>query len=74
MRCGILAAKLWHMTLYLAATPSANDIFNIGSEQAHSWNEVAAAALFASLGVSPRIEYIEMPEGIGGQPSGKVRL
>jgi ADP-L-glycero-D-manno-heptose 6-epimerase len=54
------------MTLYLASTPSANGIFNIGSGQAYSWNEMAAA-LFRALGVSPRIEYIEMPEAIRGQ-------
>lgn len=54
------------MTLYLAATPSANGIFNIGSGQAHSWNELATA-LFAALGMMPRIKYIEMPEAIRGQ-------
>ena len=51
------------MTLYLAATPAANGIFNIGSGQAHSWNELARA-VFAALGRPPRIEYIEMPEAI----------
>jgi ADP-L-glycero-D-manno-heptose 6-epimerase len=54
------------MTLYLAATASAQGIFNLGSGQAHSWNEVARA-LFAALGLPPRIEYIEMPESIRGQ-------
>jgi len=51
------------MTLYLAATPSANGIFNVGSGQAHSWNELARA-LFAALNLPPRIEYIEMPDAI----------
>jgi ADP-L-glycero-D-manno-heptose 6-epimerase len=54
------------MTLYLAANPSAQGIFNLGSGQAHSWNELAWA-LFAALGLPPRIEYIEMPEAIRGQ-------
>jgi ADP-L-glycero-D-manno-heptose 6-epimerase len=54
------------MTLYLAATPSASGIFNIGSGQAHSWNELARA-LFAALGLPPRIEYIEMPAAIRAQ-------
>ena len=54
------------MTLFLAATPSANGIFNIGSGQAHSWNELARA-LFAALGLPSRIEYIEMPEAIRAQ-------
>jgi ADP-L-glycero-D-manno-heptose 6-epimerase len=52
-----------NMTLHLAATPAAVGIFNIGSGQAHSWNELARA-VFAALGRPPRIEYIEMPEAI----------
>jgi ADP-L-glycero-D-manno-heptose 6-epimerase len=51
------------MTLYLAAAPAAHGLFNIGSGQAHSWNELARA-VFAALGQPPRIEYIEMPEAI----------
>ena len=54
------------MTLHLAATPPAHGIFNIGSGQAHSWNDLARA-LFAALGLPPRIEYIEMPEAIRAQ-------
>ena len=54
------------MTLYLAAAPAAHGIFNIGSGQAHSWNELARA-VFAALGLPPRIEYIEMPEAIREQ-------
>lgn len=51
------------MTLHLAASPAANGIFNLGSGEAHSWNELARA-LFAALGREPRIEYIEMPDAI----------
>jgi ADP-L-glycero-D-manno-heptose 6-epimerase len=51
------------MTLHLAANPTANGIFNIGSGKAHSWNELALA-VFAALGREPRIQYIEMPESI----------
>jgi ADP-L-glycero-D-manno-heptose 6-epimerase len=54
------------MTLYLAATPSACGIFNIGSGQAHSWSELARA-VFSALGLPPRIEYIEMPQAIRAQ-------
>jgi ADP-L-glycero-D-manno-heptose 6-epimerase len=54
------------MTLHLAATPSAAGIFNIGSGQARTWNELAHA-LFAALGLPPRIEYIEMPAAIRAQ-------
>lgn len=51
------------MTLYLAANPAANGIFNIGSGRAHTWNELAHA-VFAALRCEPKIEYIEMPEAI----------
>jgi ADP-L-glycero-D-manno-heptose 6-epimerase len=51
------------MTLHLAANPAANGIFNIGSGQARSWNDLARA-VFAALGREPHIEYIDMPEAI----------
>jgi ADP-L-glycero-D-manno-heptose 6-epimerase len=51
------------MTLDLAANPAANGIFNIGSGEARTWNDLARA-VFAALGREPRIEYIEMPESI----------
>ena len=51
------------MTLHLAANPAANGIFNIGSGQPRTWNDLARA-VFAALGREPRIEYIDMPESI----------
>jgi ADP-L-glycero-D-manno-heptose 6-epimerase len=51
------------MTLYLAANPTANGIFNIGAGVARTWNELARA-VFAALGREPRIEYIDMPVSI----------
>jgi|HubBroStandDraft_2_1064218.scaffolds.fasta_scaffold17158_2 ADP-L-glycero-D-manno-heptose 6-epimerase len=51
------------MTLHLAANPSANGIYNIGSGGARTWNDLARA-VFAALGREPRIEYIDMPETI----------
>lgn len=54
------------MTLHLAATPGANGLFNVGSGEAHSWNQLARA-VFAALGREPRIEYIEMPETLRGK-------
>ena len=49
------------MTLHLAENEAALGLFNIGAGQAHTWNELAHS-IFAALGLSPRIEYIEMPE------------
>jgi len=51
------------MTLFLAESSAANGIFNIGSGQAHSWNELAAA-IFGAMDREPRIEYVDMPEAI----------
>jgi ADP-L-glycero-D-manno-heptose 6-epimerase len=52
-----------NMTLHLTANPAANGIFNIGSGEARTWNDLARA-VFAALGREARIEYIEMPESI----------
>jgi ADP-L-glycero-D-manno-heptose 6-epimerase len=54
------------MTLHLASNLNAHGIFNIGSGQTHTWNEVAGA-VFAALGRVPKIEYIEMPPSIRDQ-------
>jgi ADP-L-glycero-D-manno-heptose 6-epimerase len=51
------------MTLRLAENPAANGIFNIGSGEARTWNDLARA-VFVALGREPRIEYIDMPETI----------
>jgi ADP-L-glycero-D-manno-heptose 6-epimerase len=49
------------MTAYLARTPTANGLFNIGAGAARSWNDLARA-VFAALERPARIEYIPMPE------------
>jgi ADP-L-glycero-D-manno-heptose 6-epimerase len=49
------------MTLHLAAAKAVGGLFNLGSGEAHTWNELARA-VFAALGREPRIEYVEMPE------------
>jgi len=51
------------MTLHLAATPRASGLFNIGSGQARTWNDLANA-VFAALNRKPNIQFIEMPEAI----------
>ncbi len=50
------------MTLFLAES-DAGGLFNIGSGEARTWNELANA-VFAALGKEPRIRYVEMPEEI----------
>jgi ADP-L-glycero-D-manno-heptose 6-epimerase len=48
---------------HFICNPQKTGIFNIGSGRARSWNDVAKA-LFSALAMEPRIEYIEMPEGL----------
>ena len=49
--------------MFFMENPKINGIFNLGTGQAHSWNELANA-LFLALGRTPQIEYIEMPENL----------
>ena len=51
---------------YCMVNTEVNGIFNVGSGKAHSWNELALA-LFDAMGVSPRIEYIDMPQRLRGK-------
>lgn len=51
------------MTLFLAATPRAKGLFNIGSGGARSWVDLANA-VFAALKQKPNIQFIEMPLAI----------
>jgi ADP-L-glycero-D-manno-heptose 6-epimerase len=41
--------------------PEVNGIFNVGTGQAQSWNDLAAA-LFLAVGKPLKIEYVDMPE------------
>jgi ADP-L-glycero-D-manno-heptose 6-epimerase len=51
------------MTLHLAATSSANGLFNLGSGRAHTWVELARA-IFAAMEREPVIDFIDMPEAL----------
>ena len=46
---------------YLYKNPDKTGIFNLGTGQAHSWNELAQA-MFKALGKKENIQYIDMPE------------
>lgn len=43
-----------------------NGIFNLGTGNAHTWNDLANA-VFKALKLEPNIEYIDMPTEISGQ-------
>ena len=38
-----------------------NGIYNVGTGRARTWNDLALA-VFSAMDISPRIEYIDMPE------------
>ncbi len=49
------------MTLHLAETPSAHGLLNIGCGRSATWLELTGA-VFAALGTTPQVDFIEMPE------------
>jgi len=51
------------MTLFFAEHPEANGIYNIGTGQARTWNDLAEA-VFRAMGKETCIEYIPMPESL----------
>lgn len=51
---------------WLLNTPTCNGIFNIGTGQARTWNELASA-VFHAMNITPNITYIPMPESIQNQ-------
>jgi len=48
---------------YFYTHPKIKGIYNIGTGQARTWNDLAGA-IFSALGMKPVIEYIEMPAAI----------
>lgn len=54
------------VTLHFLENRDVNGLFNCGTGNARSWNDLADA-VFAAMGAAPRIEYVEMPEAIRNQ-------
>jgi len=54
------------MTLFFLDNPKINGLFNIGTGNAHSWNDMVKA-VFAAMDKKPNIEYIDMPDSIRNQ-------
>lgn len=68
------------VVLWLLANPQVSGLFNVGTGQARSFDDLARA-LFAALGREPQVEYIEMPETLRDKyqyftqaPMDKLRL
>jgi ADP-L-glycero-D-manno-heptose 6-epimerase len=54
------------ITLWFLDNPKVGGIFNVGTGQASTWNDLVNA-VFAAMGKSPNIEYIDMPDSIRNQ-------
>jgi ADP-L-glycero-D-manno-heptose 6-epimerase len=54
------------MTLFFYDNPDVSGIYNLGAGAARSWNDLAKA-VFAAMGKSPNIEYIDMPDSVRNQ-------
>lgn len=54
------------MTLFFMENENVSGIFNIGTGQTRTWNDLAKAT-FAALNIPENIEYIDMPENLKGK-------
>ena len=54
------------MTLFFLDNPDVSGLFNIGTAQPRTWNDLVKA-VFAAMGKTPQIEYIDMPDSIKNQ-------
>ncbi len=51
------------VVLFFMDHPDQSGIFNVGTGQARTWNDLAVA-LFAGVGQTPKISYMDMPESL----------
>jgi len=54
------------VTLFCGENPGASGLFNCGTGEARSWNDLAKA-VFTAMGLEPNIDYIEMPAELRGK-------
>lgn len=66
MRDFVYVKDVVDVIMFFLEHPHINGIFNVGSGQARSWNDLASA-LFAAVGKVPDIEYIDMPDVLRGK-------
>ncbi len=55
-----------NMTLFFLDNSQLNGLFNIGTSEPRTWNDLVIA-VFVGMGRRPNIEYIEMPDSIHNQ-------
>lgn len=54
------------LTVWFAAQPEVNGIFNVGTGEANDWNRLISA-IFKALELEPNIHYVPMPEHLKGK-------
>jgi len=54
------------MTFFFLDNPHLGGLYNVGTGEARTWNDLAIA-VFAAMGKKPNIEYIDMPDSIRNQ-------
>ena len=59
----VLAVCLWFFQQWRSATPAASSIYNLGTGQARTFNDLVSAT-FRAMDLPARIEYIDMPEDL----------
>ena len=55
-----------NMTLFFLDNPQLSGLFNVGTGDARTWNDLVIA-VFVAMGRKPNIEYIDMPTSIRNQ-------
>lgn len=51
---------------WLIKNPTIGGIFNVGTGQARTWNDLAKS-VFAAMNLEPQIEYMDMPDALRGR-------
>ncbi len=54
------------MTLFFLDNPGLNGLYNVGTGEARTWNDLVIA-VFVAMGKKPTIEYVDMPHSIRNQ-------
>ncbi len=54
------------MTLFFLDNPHLSGLFNVGTGEARTWNDLVIA-VFVGMGSKPNIEYVDMPDSIRNQ-------
>lgn len=54
------------MTLFFLDNPHLNGLYNLGTGEARTWNDLVIA-VFVAMGKKPTVEYVDMPHSIRNQ-------